>query len=305
MNLKDAIVRFIDELAYGRNVSPETLRAYSVDLIQFAEFLESYYQTKAAELLVDKLDIRDIRAYISSLAERKLSKSTSSRKLSSLRSMFNYLIRIEECSINPAKLISSPRLEEHVPDFLTRGEATSLLDEDFPDTPIGARDKAILELLYGTGIRVGELEKIDLDDIDLRTKSLRVLGKGSKVRDVIFGNSAAKVVSEYLEQRPSLLLAEKDEIALFLNTRGQRMRTRSVSRMLKQRLLAIGLRQGISPHSLRHSFATHMLNNGADIRSLQELLGHSSLSTTQRYTSMGVEDLMKVYLECHPRAKSD
>jgi integrase/recombinase XerC len=207
------------------------------------------------------------------------------------------------CSANPAKLASTPRSGERTPAFLSRGEVTALLEEPFPETPLGARNRAILELLYATGIRVGELVDIDLQDIDLDNRTMRVTGKGRRQREVIFGRAAAAAIVDYQGQRPALLKPDGEKAALFLNNRGGRLSARSVARLLAARIREVGLRRGISPHALRHTFATHLLNNGADIRSIQELLGHASLSTTQRYTRVGVEELMRTYLECHPRAR--
>lgn len=298
-----AVPQFLDELAYGQNCSKETIRAYGTDLMQYLEFLEEYLETPAPELDSSIADHRIIRSFLSSLALRGISNNSLGRKLSTLRAFYDYLLRHDACSTNPAKLLRTPKVGERNPEHLTRAEASLLLDEPFEDNNLGVRNRAILELLYGSGIRVSELTGIDLNDIITDEKSLRVFGKGSKERDVVFGKSAVNAINSYLEIRHKLMKKEPQEQALFLNHRGGRLTSRSVARILKARIRDIGLRRGISPHALRHSFATHMLNNGADIRSLQELLGHASLSTTQRYTRVGMEELMKTYLDCHPRAK--
>lgn len=303
MKLAEALLPFVDELQYGENCSPQTLRAYGTDLRQFLEFLESYRERKAGEIEADDVDLRTLRAFLSSLSMNGVGKRSLGRKLSAIRSFYDFILRRDGCKTNPAKLLSTPRTGQRTPDFLTRPEATLLLDEPFPDTPLGARNRAILELLYATGIRVGELVGIDREDIHLQHRQLRVLGKGGKEREVLFGKTAAAAIGDYLPARGILTQNRPEEQALFVNFRGGRLSERSVARILKARIRDVGLRRGISPHALRHTFATHMLNNGADIRSLQELLGHASLSTTQRYTHVSVEELMRTYQKCHPKAK--
>ncbi len=303
MTLAEAIPLFLDELNYGRNCSPNTVRGYEADLRQFQAFLARYYDRPADGVMPDEVDLRTVRAFLGHLAREGIGKRSMGRKLSALRSFYDYLLRRGDSSINPARLAATPRTGERTPAFLSRGEVSVLLDEPFPETALGARNRAILELLYASGIRVGELVSIDLGDIDLEGRNLRVTGKGRKQREVIFGSTAERALREYLEERPRLIKAKADEQAMFLNNQGGRLSTRSVARLLGARIREVGLRRGISPHALRHTFATHLLNNGADIRAIQELLGHASLSTTQRYTQVGVEDLMRTYLQCHPRAE--
>ena len=302
MRFADAIPAFIDEMRYGRNCSPQTLRAYEADLRQFTAFAADYLVRPLEEIEAGEPDHRAVRAWLSSLALSGSAKSSRGRKLSSLRSFFDYLLRRDALERNPARIVNAPKKEDRSPAFLTRGEAGTLLDEPFEDSPLGVRNRAMLELLYATGIRVGELVGIDVGDFDLTSGGLRVVGKGSKQREVVFGDHARRALEDYLKLRPALR-PEPEQTALFLNHRGGRLTSRSVARILKARIRDVGLQRGISPHALRHSFATHMLNAGADIRSLQELLGHASLSTTQRYTRVGVEELMATYLKCHPRAK--
>ena len=303
--LLEAVPRFLDELAYGQNCSKETIRAYGTDLTQYLEFLEEYLETPAPELDSSIADHRIVRSFLSSLALKGISNNSLGRKLSTLRAFYDFLLRHDACTTNPAKLLKTPKVGERNPEHFSRTEASVLLDEPFEDSPLGSRNKAILELMYASGIRVSELTGINLSDLKMDEKTLRVLGKGSKEREVVFGLIAAAAINAYLKERGKLIKAESAEQALFLNHRGGRLTSRSVARILKARIRDVGLRRGLSPHSLRHSFATHMLNNGADIRSLQELLGHASLSTTQRYTRVGVEELMKTYLDCHPRAKKE
>lgn len=304
VTLFQAIPLFLDELTYGRNCSPHTRKSYGADLLQFLEFLAGYFDRSAKSIKPADVDLRSVRAFMSRLAASGLSKQTMGRKLSAVRSFFKYLQVRGDCSTNPARPAATPRTAEKTPSFLTRGEIQELLDEPFPDTPLGARDRAILELLYATGIRVGELVSIDLQDLDLQRKSIKVMGKGRKEREVLFGNTAMDAISHYLAERQKLSQKTPGQAALFVNNRGGRLTARSVARRLDARIRQVGMRRGISPHVLRHTFATHLLNNGADIRSIQELLGHASLSTTQRYTSVGIEELMKTYLKCHPRAKN-
>lgn len=303
MLLTDAIPKFMDELKYSKNYSAETLRAYGNDLTQYLSFLVEYLSEKPESITADSADHRIIRAFLSRLGMNGIGNASIGRKLSTLRSFYDYLVRCKSCRKNPAKVLSTPKTGERMPKFISRPDVNLLLDEPFPDSQLGLRNRAILELLYATGIRVGELVGIDLEDIDPEGGNLRVLGKGRKQREVVFGTFAADALRAYLKVRSKLAKKDSEEKALFLNYRGGRLTTRSIARILRDRIREVGLRRGISPHSLRHTFATHMLNNGADIRSLQELLGHSSLSTTQRYTQVGVEELMKTYLDCHPRAK--
>jgi integrase/recombinase XerC len=303
MALVEAVPQFLDELTYGRNCSPNTRRGYEVDLRQFADFLVRYFDRPALEIRPEEVDLRTVRAFLGHLARAGVGKRSIGRKLSALRALFDYLIRRGDCTSNPAKLAAAPRAGERTPAFLSRGEVTTLLDEPFPETPLGARNRAILELLYASGIRVGELTAINVEDLDLKGRSLRVTGKGRKQREVIFGSAAHAALRSYIEKRRLLSKPGAANHALFLNYRGGRLSARSVARMLEARIREVGIRRGISPHALRHTFATHLLNNGADIRAIQELLGHASLATTQRYTRVGVEELMRTYLQCHPRAE--
>ena len=303
MTLTELIPLFLDELTYGRNCSPHTRRGYEADLRQFMAFLVDYLGRAAEEVEPEEVDLRTVRAFLSHLAREGVGRRSAGRKLAALRGLFEYAVRRGECESNPARLASTPRTGEKTPVFFSRADVKILLEEPFPETALGARNRAILELLYASGIRVGELVSIDLADLDVKERGLRVTGKGRKQREVIFGRTAAAALKAYIERRHELIKNGAGEPALFLNYRGGRLRSRSVARMLDARIAEVGLRRGASPHALRHTFATHLLNNGADIRAIQELLGHASLSTTQRYTRVGVEELMKKYQECHPRAK--
>ena len=245
-----------------------------------------------------KVDNLTIRAYLSHLARRKLSRSSIARHLSAMRTFFRHLMREGAVDANPARVVATPKREKHLPSVLQPADVTLLLEQPDVSTPLGLRDQAFLELLYASGLRIGELVGIDLDDIEMRAKLVKVRGKGSKERIVPFGSKAEQAVRAYLPVRQ----AGPDEEALFVNYRGERITTRSVRRLFDKYVRAAALRAGISPHTLRHSFATHLLNAGADLRGIQELLGHASLSTTQKYTHLNDGELLKVYKKSHPRA---
>jgi integrase/recombinase XerC len=304
----DRIRRFLQHLQLGLNASPQTVRCYRTDLREFEQFLKAGpHRGRAALTSVDHLTIR---AYLSFLHERGVSHATVARKLASLRSFYRQLAREGIVSRNPATMVSTPKLARRLPHPMPQTDVESLLDAAFGQGPRDARDRALLELLYATGIRVGELVRSDLGDLDLGRGEeggmLRVYGKGRKERLVPIGRVAIGALRVYLAERGSLIPERPgrsaDRDALFLNARGGRLTDRSVRRILDGRLKRAALRNKVSPHSLRHSFATHMLNAGADLRSIQELLGHASLSTTQRYTSVTTRRLLEVYDRAHPRS---
>src|SRR6185295_10043756 len=275
--------------------SPQTVRCYRADLREFEEFLKTGLLPRGSVSLTS-LDHHAIREYLSFLHERGVSRATVARKLASLRSFFRHLMRQERMAVNPAAQVSTPRLERRLPRALSEAEVESLLDNAFGATPLDLRDRAILELLYASGVRVAELVGADLGDMDMSGAVgdgiLRVLGKGRKERLVPIGSKAVRALLAWLKARPRLLPGPARagrgaargggdaRDAAFLNARGGRLTDRSVRRILNTRLRAAAVRQRVSPHTLRHSFATHMLNAGADLRSIQELMGHSSLSTT-------------------------
>ncbi|MFQ5877926.1 MAG: tyrosine recombinase XerC [Acidobacteriota bacterium] len=300
---------FLRHLELGVRASPETVRCYRTDLTEFARFLRTRI-FRGRTPPPSAIDHHAIRAYLSYLHERGLSRSTIARKLAALRSFFRHLARAGAIRHNPAKAIATPRQEKRLPHPMTRDEVESLLDSTFGTDPRDARDRAILELLYATGIRVGELVRADLGDLHLGGAPgegmLRVYGKGKKERLVPVGSKAVTALRAYLPSRAALATRPprraSDRDALFLNARGGRLTDRSVRRILAARLLRAALLRRISPHSLRHSFATHLLNAGADLRSIQELLGHASLSTTQKYTAVTTRRLLEIYERAHPRA---
>lgn len=297
---------FLLYLKVERNYSVHTLRSYESDLCQFVAFMgERMAQTKtpdATPLVPARVDHLDVRAYLASLY-RHNAKSSVARKLSALRSFFSYLVRQGELKQNPADMVTAPKMGKAIPDFLPVDEAFQLMYG--PDTTdvLGSRDRAILEVLYSCGLRVSELTALDLESIDLDLAIARVMGKGGKERVVPVGGKAKKALSNYLERRGELVVGREEHGALFLNNRGGRLSSRSVSRLLKKHMQRCNLGRPLSPHGLRHSFATHLLDAGADLRAVQELLGHVSLSTTQRYTHLSVDRLMAEYDKAHPRSR--
>ena len=286
------LIDFEKFLKYERNYSDHTVRAYLNDLSEFYGFMES------REMELDNLRSRDLNLFLLSLYNKN-SKSTVSRKLTTLRSFFKFLVKKGVLDNNPAKLIPLPKKEKTLPVFLSVDEVFKLLQSSQEGGVLFKRDRAILELLYSSGLRVSELSNIKILDIDKSQKVVKVIGKGSKERMVPFGSKADQAITEYLKSRYKL--NPKDDY-LFLNNRGTRLSTRSIERTVKKYGFLSGITKNISPHSLRHTFATHLLGSGADLRSIQELLGHSSLSTTQKYTHTSIEELMKIYDKVHPRA---
>jgi integrase/recombinase XerC len=292
---------FLDSLTYERNVSLNTVAAYRNDLESFVAFLCDDYFTMARDLIdLRRIDHLTIRSYLAHLARKKLSRATVARHLSALRSFFKFLMREQVVDANPARGVATPRREKRLPEVLQTADVTLLLEQPDLGTPLGMRDRAWLELLYASGLRISELVNIDLDDIELRARLVKVRGKGSKERIVPFGSKAEAALRAYLHVRMGT--TPEDEDPLFLNYRGQRITTRSVRRLFDRYVRGASLRTGVSPHTLRHSFATHLLNAGADLRGIQELLGHASLSTTQKYTHLNDAQLIAVYKKAHPRA---
>jgi len=297
--VKNEIGDFLDYLTYERNVSINTIGAYRTDLESFVSFLcNDYFTLGRDQLELRKVDNLTIRAYLAHLAHRKLSRSSVARHLSALRTFFRYLMREGAVDANPARVVATPKREKHLPSVMQPADVALLLEQPDLSTPLGLRDQAFLELLYASGLRISELVGIDLDDIEVRAKLVKVRGKGSKERIVPFGSKAEQAVRAYLPTRH----APPDENALFVNYKGDRITARSVRRLFDKYVRAAALRAGISPHTMRHSFATHLLNAGADLRGIQELLGHASLSTTQKYTHLNDGELLKVYKKAHPRA---
>ncbi len=289
--MKKQIEKFLIYLRAEKAVSPHTLKAYTQDLKEFDEFIDKKLKN---------IDNLDIRTFLASLYNRDLKKSSISRKLASIRSFFKYLHMEGYVKSNPAKLVSSPKVPKNLPKFLTIDEVFSLMETPKGEAFKPARDKAIIELLYSCGLRVSELTSLDISDMDIKETIIRVKGKGRKERIIPIGTKAMEAIKNYLPERISL---KKKSPGLFLNYRGGRLTQRSVRRILLYYSRMINLTGDISPHTLRHTFATHLLHEGADLRSIQELLGHSSLSTTQKYTHLDIRQLTEVYDKAHPMAK--
>jgi integrase/recombinase XerC len=301
------IQQFIHYLSLEKNASPHTCRCYRKDLEGVEDFLKNsgMYLNPAGVVEIEKVDRLAIRKYMSFL-HRKNKKSSIARKISTLRSFFKYLIREQVISSNPAKSVSTPKVEKTLPTTLTVDEAFRLMEspQSLPEKSSDVakenrlRDRAILELLYSSGLRVSELVGLNLNQLDSDLGIARVMGKGRKERIVPVGVKAIEALKAYLEDRGVF----RGEDPIFINSFGGRLTTRSVGRLIKKYTRHSGIFRKVSPHSLRHTFATHLLDAGADIREIQEMLGHSSLSTTQRYTHVSMGKLMEVYDKAHPRS---
>lgn len=291
---------FEDYLSSERNYSKHTIKAYIADLNEFSLVLKdmNLLSSESGDIDFENLDETPIRVYISKLYNKNKRVSIS-RKLASIRTFFEFLIRSGHLKSNAAKLVPTPKGEKKLPTFLTVDEVVKLVEAPGSDNAYESRDRAILELLYSCGLRVSELVGVNLGDLDLDSMSVKVLGKGNKERIVPLGSKAESAIKTYLKQR--LDLKPKDD-HLFANSKGGRLSTRSVDRIIKKYAVISGIPKNISPHVLRHTFATHLLGGGADLRAIQEMLGHKSLSTTQRYTHTSIEQLMEIYDKTHPRA---
>ena len=313
---------FLKYLSLNRNVSPHTVRAYDSDLRQFLVFLSQDRAKPPSSLRPIDLDVDAVRGYLAMLYRMGRSRASAARKLAALRAFGRYLRREDVTVDEPAALVATPKQRQTIPAHLSEDEMSRLLE--MPDTaaPLGRRDRAILELFYASGLRLSELVGLDLDNVNLSGRLVRVLGKGNKERMVPFNTSAADAIRRYLRDRAAIVAASgaqtdagatvarrarRDGVRsktppLFVNYRGERLSARSVHRLVHRYVAACSTRFGISPHALRHSFATHLLARGADLRAIQELLGHVRLSTTQRYTHVNVGQLAEVYRRAHPRA---
>ena len=291
--MNELLESFTKHLSDERNYSEHTVKAYRGDLENFRDFLLK------EEKEIEDADIATINAYVSTLYGKN-SPSSVERKVSAIRSFFSYLVRKGLATQNPAKLVRTPKKEKHLPVFLSVDEVFNLVDvKDSEKNPLRVRDRAILELLYSSGLRVSELAGATLADLSMGEAIMRVRGKGNKERIVPVGSKALSALGEYLDIRETLKPASD---RIFLNSRGGGITTRSLARIIKKYGLVSGISKNVSPHVLRHSFATHLLAGGADLRAIQEMLGHASLSTTQRYTHLSVERIMEVYDKTHPNA---
>jgi integrase/recombinase XerC len=319
--MKEVIERYLDYLCSVRNASPSTVRNYRTDLLDFIRYLSPPGETPPT---LGRIDHRTIREYLGHLHDRGLQKSTIARKLAAIRALFKYCVRDGCLENSPARLVSTPKLPKRVPRVLSAEQMNGFLDQ-----MVGAgedalvkrrnrrgaseeearllvkRDLALFELLYASGLRVSELTGLNVGDMDRKEMMIRVLGKGNKERIVPFGSKADRAIAAYWKVRAEILekaTGRSDPQAVFLNHTGTRLSPRSVNRILKKYAHLVNVNWNLHPHSLRHAFATHLLADGADLRAIQELLGHASLSTTQKYTHATIRQLMDVYDKAHPRA---
>ena len=302
--MEKLIEQYRAHLREERNVSPHTLRNYLSDLTQFQQFVVERKWALDSRGQVDarKIDIHMVRAFLASLTPGR-KKSSVGRKIAALKRFFRYLLVTRQIDADPMTSIHSPKQEKPLPAFLSVDDIFQLLGAIKVKTGLDVRDRAVLEVFYSTGIRVSELVGLNWADIDFRLEIVRVTGKGSKERIVPIGEIALQALLDYgQEQRKRWNRTCKGENAVFLNNRGKRITARSVARIVEKHLKQAGIHIKMGPHGLRHSFATHLLNSGADLRSIQELLGHASLSTTQRYTHVNLDQLTAVYDKAHPRA---
>ncbi|MBI2186303.1 MAG: tyrosine recombinase XerC [Acidobacteria bacterium] len=303
---------FLEHLRLNRNTSAHTVAAYGSDLSQFVDFAAGHLGTRAVRLGPGHLDLALIRAFLAELYRRGQSRASAARKLSALRSFTRYLRREGLLDSDPAALVLTPRREQKVPSHLSVDEMGRLLEAPDISRPLGRRDRAILELFYASGLRLSELVALDLDDVNLSERIVRVSGKGGKERLVPFNRAAQQALRAWYADRAALRAARPQasgprprasDDPVFVNARGTRLTGRSVQRLVARYVSGCSTRFGISPHALRHSFATHLLQRGADLRAIQELLGHVQLSTTQRYTHVNAAQLLEVYRRAHPRAR--
>ena len=321
--LSELVHDFLDFLRLNRNASAHTVLAYESDLTQFVADLARAKGCKRSDLGPADLDVSAVREYLAALHARGNARASVARKLSAVRTFSRFLRREGAIDGDPAALVGAPRIEKKIPAHLSVDEMTRLLETPDTSGPLGRRDRAMLELFYASGLRLSELVGLDLEDVNLGSRMVRVMGKGRKERLVPFNHSAEEALRAYLRDRAQLTAQAPEpaepsrgarprarassrwaarEEPLFVNYRGTRLTARSVHRLVRRYVAQCSTRFGISPHALRHSFATHLLQAGADLRAIQELLGHVQLSTTQRYTHVNVAQLMAVYKKAHPRA---
>ncbi len=301
--MREQLEAFLEQLALNDNASDHTVRAYESDLTQFLSFLAVRLGRRKSDVTPKDIDRARVRAFLSDLHQRGNSRASAARKLAAIRAFGRFLRREGLVDEDPAALVGTPKREQRLPAHLGESEISQLLE--VPDTtqPLGRRDRAILELFYASGLRLSELVGLDVDDVNLSSRVVRVLGKGRKERIVPFNRSAESAIRAWLKDWEALSLAGRGRAnPMFLNYQGRRLTTRSVDRLVRKYVAACSTRLGISPHALRHSFATHLLARGADLRAIQELLGHARLSTTQRYTHVNAAQLIETYRRTHPKA---
>jgi integrase/recombinase XerC len=313
--LPDVVSAFLEFLRYNRNVSPHTLRAYETDLQQLVDHLAARDGCRPSQVDVGRFDTDGVRGFMAAMHERGNSRASAGRRLAAVRTFARYLLRDGQIADDPTAVVGAPRQAQTLPAHLGGDEMAQLLAAPDPSTPAGRRDRAILELFYASGLRLSELVDLDLEDVNLPSRVLRVRGKGGKERLVPFNHAAADAVramtADHVLVPPAVATPGagraasphgRRRYALFRNLRGGRLTSRSVDRIVRRYVRDAAIAQGISPHALRHTFATHLLQAGADLRAIQELLGHARLSTTQRYTHLNLARLMEVYKKAHPKA---
>jgi integrase/recombinase XerC len=324
--MRDQLIEFLDHLRLNENASAHTVRAYDSDLSQFITFVAAHLGRRRSDLLATDFNQGHIRAFLGDLHKRGNSRASAARKLAAIRTFGRYLRREGSIEGDPAALVGTPRREQRLPAHLAEAEMSRLLEMPDGSTPLGRRDRAIMELFYASGLRLSELVGLGLEDVNLSSRVVRVLGKGGKERIVPFNHTTERALREWMKDREDIAGGMRDPGSgtrglgsgsrdrargvrlrrtvepLFLNYRGGRLSTRSVDRLVRRYVAACSARFGISPHALRHSFATHLLERGADLRVIQELLGHARLSTTQRYTHVNSAQLIDAYRKAHPKA---
>jgi integrase/recombinase XerC len=299
---------FLQYLELNRNASVHTVAAYASDLDQFLDHVARTAGVAPAELSPAALDRAAIRGFLAALHAQGQSRASAARKLAAVRTFLRYLRREALIDDDPGALVATPKREVRMPAHLSEEEMRRLLDTQLDEGPLARRDRAILELFYASGLRRSELAGLDMDDLNLSARMVRVLGKGGRQRLVPFNGSAARALRTYLKERDVLIGPQPKAGTtrrggpVFVNYQGSRLTVRSIDRLVRRHVIACSARLGISPHALRHSFATHLLQRGADLRAIQELLGHARLSTTQRYTHVNAAQLLDVYRKSHPRA---
>ena len=302
-NPRTSVNEFLREIADGRQLSAHTVAAYRRDLDELCDFLQTYFQSD--EWTWDRVDRNALRRFLGRLAQQQLARRTIARRLSAVRSFFRFLHREELVEANAARTVRSPKLERTLPQWLSKNDADRVFavaeNRAAEGTFRGTRDLAMIELFYATGMRLSELHGLDMDDIDLIGEQVKVKGKGRKERIIPLNTSAVSAIRKY-EMRRADIVGKGDRNAVFLNQNGKRISRRQIQEIVRKAVEAGAQEAGMSPHALRHSFATHLLDNGADLLAVKELLGHASLSTTSIYTHTSKERLKKVYSQAHPRA---
>jgi tyrosine recombinase XerC len=295
--VQELLKKYVRHLELERNISPLTVRNYASDVQGFLDFLD-----KQGVDSLDRVTRSTMRSYLGWLRERGIARTSISRKLSALRSFYRFLVRENLVAAEPLATLSAPKLEKRLPTFLTAEEMQRLLEAPDASTPQGLRDRAILELLYAAGLRVSEIVTLDLKDIDLAARQIRVWGKGAKERMALMGIPAAEALEFYLSHGRIKLEGKKDTGAVFLNRFGERIVERRIQHIVKKYARQAGLEMRMFPHIMRHTFATHLLDGGADLRVVQDLLGHARLSSTQIYTHVTQSQIRRNYLAAHPRS---